>query len=354
MFSNLPSEPRVRTAATITFDARAETLDNQLAIPLSSVMALKGYSDEQLRLAARLYYMDGLDQSEVARFTKVSRAKVSRLLAAARERGIVRILGAEYEPYNHALERALGKEFGLKAVAVIKTIKGISVEDTRRVVGHFGAPFVADLLPPKSVVAIAGGRTNHRLVQALPEDKERRLTVVQAMGSIDSIVGPEDARELGRILARRSKGRFLSLNTPAIVPDRKIRDALLAVSQIRSVLDHLSRANVAIVGVGTLTNSVFAEHKVLNARDTEELVGRGAVGEICGRFYDKNGRECPSRWRDRVMSIDLNQVRNIRQVIGVVAGGDRSAAIAAAIRGRLLKALVIDDTAAGFLCATFR
>ena len=354
MFSDLPSKPRVRTVATITFDARAETLDNQLAIQLPSVVALKGYSDEQLRLAARLYYVDGLDQSEVARFTKVSRAKVSRLLAAARERGIVRILGAEYEPRNHALERAIGKEFGLKTVAVIKTIKGISVEDARRAVGHFGAPFVADLLPPKGVVAIAGGRTIRQLVQALPEDKERRLTVVQAMGSIDSIVGPEDALEIGRILARRSKGCFLSLNTPAMVPDRKIRNALLAVSQIRSVLEHLARANVAIVGVGTLTNSVFAERNVLNSRDTEELAGHGAVGEICGRFYDKNGRECRSRWRDRVLSIDLKQMRQIRQVIGVVAGGDRSAAIAAAIRGRLLNALVIDDTAAGFLCATFR
>lgn len=314
---------------------------------------LNSYSDEQLRLAARLYYMDGLGQSEVARFTKVSQAKVSRLLAAARERGIVRISVAEYEPRNHELERTLCKEFGLDAVAVIKTTAGTTVEDARRAVGHFGAPFVAALLPPKSVVAIAGGRTIRQLVQALPEDKERRLTVVQAMGSIDSTVGGEDALELGRVLARRSGGRFLSLNTPAFVPDRKIRDALLALAQIHSVREHLAQANVALVGVGTLTNSVFAARNVLSSRDTEELAKCGAVGEICGRFYDKNGRECSSPWRDRVLSIDLEQIRRIPRVIGVVAGGDRSAAIAAAIRGGLLKALVIDDTAAGFLSGTF-
>ena len=34
------------------------------------------YSDEQLRLAARLYYLDGLGQTEVAKFVKVSQAKV--------------------------------------------------------------------------------------------------------------------------------------------------------------------------------------------------------------------------------------------------------------------------------------
>jgi DNA-binding transcriptional regulator LsrR (DeoR family) len=317
-------------------------------------MTLKGYSDEQLRLAARVYYVDGLDQSEVARFTKVSRAKVSRLLAAARERGLVRILGAEYEPRNRALERTLAKEYGLDAVVVIKTIEDTSVEDARRVVGHFGAPFVAAQLPHKSVVAIAGGRTIRQLVQNLPEDQARRLTVVQAMGSIDSIVGPEDALELGRVLARRSGGHFLSLNSPAFVTDRKIRDALHALPQIRSVRDHFTRANVAIVGVGTLTNSVFAARHVLSFQDMEELTRCGAVGEICGRFYDKNGRECDSPLRDRVLSIDLEQIRQIQRVIGVVASGDRSVAIIAAIRGGLLKALVIDDTAAGYLCPTAR
>ena len=310
---------------------------------------LNSYSEEQLRLAARLYYLDGLGQSEVARFVKISQAKVSRLLAAARERGIVRISVAEYEPRNDALERALRKEFGLAAVAVIKTTEGATAEDARRMVGHFGAPFVAALLPPKSVVAIAGGRTIRELVQLLPEDRERQLTVVQAMGSIDSNIGAEDALELGRILARRSGGHFQALNTPAFVPDRKTRDALLALAQIRSVREQLAQAKAAIVGIGTLTNSVFAARGVFSARDTHELAGCGAVGEICGRFYDKNGRECNSPWRERVLSIDLDRIRRIPQVIGVVAGGDRSAAIVAAIRGGLLKALVIDEDAARFL-----
>jgi DNA-binding transcriptional regulator LsrR (DeoR family) len=304
------------------------------------------YSDEQLRLAARLYYLDRLAQSEVARFVKVSQAKVSRLLAVARERGIVRITVAEYEPRNTALERRLRKELGLNAIAVIKVLDGAKAEDARRAVGHFGAPFVGSLLRPKSVVAIAGGRTIRELVQLLPEDRERHLTVVQAMGSIDSTIGPEDAVELGRVLARRSGGRFQTLNTPAFVPDRKTRDALLGLAQIRAVRELLAEATTAIVGVGTPSNSVFVERGVLTPRDTEALAACGAVGEICGRFYDKHGRECISPWRDRVLSIELEQIRRIPHVIGVVAGGDRSAAIVAAIRGGLLKSLLVDESTA--------
>jgi deoxyribonucleoside regulator len=89
---------------------------------------LDKHSDEQLRLAARLYYLDGLAQSEVAKFVKVSQAKVSRLLAAARELGVVRISVAEYEPRNQALERSICSAFGLNAVAVIKVFEGAGSE----------------------------------------------------------------------------------------------------------------------------------------------------------------------------------------------------------------------------------
>jgi deoxyribonucleoside regulator len=310
------------------------------------------YSDDQLRLAARLYYLDGLGQAEVARLVKVSQAKISRLLALARERGIVRISVADYEPRDDALERQVRRQFGLKSVAVIKTVAGAGTADLRRTVGHFGAPFVSSLIAPDSTVAIAGGRTIRELVQLLPEDNNRRLTVVQAMGSIDANVGPVDALELGGAMARRWGGFFLTLNTPAFVPDKKTRDAFLDLGQIRSVSKRWREADVALVGIGTLENSVFVERGVLAADEIKKLRQRGAVGEICGRFFDRQGRECRSAWRDRVISISLEQLRRIPNVIGVVAGEDRSAAIAAALSGGLLKSLVIDDRGARALLAT--
>ncbi|HOW66221.1 MAG TPA: sugar-binding domain-containing protein [Candidatus Paceibacterota bacterium] len=304
------------------------------------------YSDDQLRLAARLYYLDGLSQTEVARFVKVSQAKISRLLALARTRGIVRISVEKYEPRHEALERRICQHFGLCSTAVIKILEGATVENARRTLGHFGSAFVSTLIPPGSVVAIAGGRTMRELVQAIPEETKSHLTVVQAMGSVDSTVGPVDAFELGHTLARRWGGSFFMLNTPAFVPDRKTRDSFLALPQIGSVWQRLDQVSVALVGIGTLENSVFAERGVLGAADLGQLKRRGAVGEICGRFYDSQGRECDSPWRDRVISISLDQLRLVPQVVGIVAGADRSSAIIAAIRGGLLKSLIIDEASA--------
>jgi DNA-binding transcriptional regulator LsrR (DeoR family) len=307
------------------------------------------YSDEQLRLAARLYYVDGLGQAEVAQFTRISQAKVSRLLALARERGIVKISVAEYESRSPMLEDKLRALLGLETAAVIRTLPGATASDARRAVGHFGAAIAASLIAPGSVVAISGGRTMRELVQNLPADKKAGLTVVQTMGSLDSSVAPVDALELGRAMARRCEGLFLSLNSPAFVPDKATRDAFLNLTQIRAVWQNLSQARVALVGIGTLENSIFVERGVLSADDLAKLRDSGAVGEICGRFFNAEGQECDSPWRDRVVSIGLDQLSTIPQVVGIVAGSDRSAAIAAAVRGGLLKSLIIDEGGANAL-----
>lgn len=309
------------------------------------------YPDDVLRMAATLYYVDGLGQTEVANFVRVSQTKISRLLAVALERGIVRITVDQYNPRHERLEQELCAKFDLKAAAVIKTAKNATRESARHTVGHFGASFVAPLLPEHGVVALGGGRSVANVVQRLRRSDGRRLTVVQAMGSIDSNISPVDALELGRTLVNLWGGEFLTLSTPAFVTDRKTRDTFLASEQIRSVWQRLRKADAALVGVGPLDQSVYIERGVLSSADIADLRACGAVGEICGRFFDAEGEECTSRWRNRAISIELDHLRKIPQVIGVAAGPERAPAVAAAMRGGLLKSLLIDESGAEALVA---
>jgi deoxyribonucleoside regulator len=309
------------------------------------------YSDDRLRLVARLYYLDGLGQSEVAKFAKVSQAKVSRLLSLAKERGIVRITVADYEPRRRELEDQLRSRLGLAGAVVIKASEGLDGADLRSAVGHFGAEAVNELIEARDIVALAGGRTIHELVNHLPLTRTKSLTVVQAMGSVDSNVSVFDAQEVGRVMAHRLGGIFLSLNTPAFIPQKTTRDALLDLPQVRSIHENLDRAKVAIVGLGTLENSVFVERGTVDATMARELERAGAVGEVCGRFIDANGNECATSWRDRVISVQINQLRTIPQVIAVVSGSDRTAAILAAVKGKLIKSLVIDEVGGSALLA---
>lgn len=310
------------------------------------------YPDDMLRMAATLYYVDGMGQTEVANFVRVSQTKISRLLAVALERGIVRISVDQYNPRNEGLERQLRDTFGLKAVAVIKTTRNAARDAARQTVGHFGAPVVASLLPRSGVLGLGGGRSVSEVVRRFRRGEQRRLTVVQAMGSIDSNISSVDALELGRLLVNLWGGEFLTLSTPAFLPDRKTRDTFLNSEQIKSVWLRLRKADAALVGVGPLENSVYIERGVLTLADIAQLRQSGAVGEICGRFFDAKGNECISSWRNRAISVELDYLRKIPQVIGVAAGPERAPAVAGAMRGGLLKSLLIDESGAQALLAS--
>ncbi|EEF61693.1 sugar-binding transcriptional regulator [Pedosphaera parvula] len=306
----------------------------------------ESYTHDPVHLAAKLYYVDNLPQTDIAKFINVSQAKISRLLAEARQRGIVQITVAEYEFRNRDLEKALQDRFGLLSAYVIRSSSNIAPEDFRRMVAHFAAPLVASLLQPGMTVAVSGGRTLKEIVQSLPEVRCKDITVVQTMGSIDSHIGPVDALEVARTIARHCGGSFITLNTPAFLPDKKTRESFTALSQIDSVRQRMSKADLALIGVGTLSNSVFVERGMLPEKEVHTLQDLGAVGEICGRFFDIHGQECQSLWRDRVVSIEFEQLRRIPQVVAAVVGSDRALAIAAAIKGNLLKSLIIDDVGA--------
>lgn len=313
-------------------------------------MSENGYSEELLLQIAKLYYVDGLPQTNVARLANVSQAKVSRLLAKAREKGLVRITVAKYDPRDHELEEELIGRLGLRQAVVVKTAGGLNAQDLRQSLTHFAAPWVAPWIPAQGIVGIAGGRTMQWLIRNMtaPPGVEG-LTVVQAMGNIDASVGPYDALELGRILAKRWCGNFFTLNTPAILPDARTRDTLLRLASIRPVVERLQEAQAVLVGVGTLHNSVFVERGVLLEKDTARLAKAGAVGEICGRFYDRDGQECKTSFRDRVISIEFDDLRRAEESIAVVAGSDRTEAILGALRGGLIKSLVIDRAGAAAL-----
>lgn len=299
-----------------------------------------------LASVARLYYLDGLSQSEIASIYGVSRSTVSRLLTTARERGVVRVSVDDHDPRDRELEGQLLERFGLRHAIVVRGMDGAETAN-RRAVGYFAAPEVARWVSESGIVGITGGRTLGELVRAMrPGTHGNKLAVVQLMGTIGANPSNVDASELSRSLAHRFAGTFHTVNAPAFVEDKRTRDLFLSHSQIASVWTLFSSLDTVLIGIGTLAESMIAERKVLGGNDVENLRRAGAVGELCGRFFDAAGRECATPMRDRVVSIDLDALRTGRHVIAVTAGGGRRQAIRAAITGGLVHSLIIDDNGA--------
>jgi DNA-binding transcriptional regulator LsrR (DeoR family) len=306
-------------------------------------------SRDLLASVARLYYLDDRGQQEIADMLGLSRTKVSRLLSAARELRVVRISVDDYEPRDRELETALARRFGLREAVVVK-VTAATAASVRRTIGYFAAPSMAERVRTAGTVGVAGGRTLRELVEAMrPVGEPRPVAVAQLMGNIGPTPSDIDAQELSRTIARCFGGTFYTLNAPAIVRDRATRDVFLAHQHIELVWRMLESLELAFVGIGSPDDSAFVERGVLDTRTLSDLRRAGAVGEICGRFFDAAGRECATEYQDHVIGIGLDALRATPEVVAVTNGADRAPAVRAALAGGLVHSLVIDDVGAAAL-----
>jgi lsr operon transcriptional repressor len=97
-------------------------------------------------------------------------------------------------------------------------------------------------------------------------------------------------------------------------------------------------------------DEIFVRTGLITLDELTEVRAQGAVGDLCGNFYDASGRGCPGPFADRVVGIRLEDLRRAPAVVVCAGGAEKVPAIAGALRGRLVNALVTDEhTAHGVL-----
>jgi DNA-binding transcriptional regulator LsrR (DeoR family) len=96
------------------------------------------------------------------------------------------------------------------------------------------------------------------------------------------------------------------------------------------------------------------ESGILTEEELASLQALGAVGDIGLRFFDAEGQPVEHEINERIIGLDLGQIREIPRVIGVAGGEEKFEVIRAALRGGLLDVLVTDKANAVRLLADVR
>jgi len=308
--------------------------------------------EELLILVASLYYMENLGQAKVAQLAGISQANVSRLLSEARKRGIVTINVKPFSPRNESLEQQLIDKFGLKHAIVINSSAHRNPVQQRQAIGYFSAPYVSDMIKSNYTICLAAGRHIQALVENMRAvSNTSNVTFIQAMGHIRNEIQDDDAIEITRKLAKIWNGTSHSIQAPAITQDTETYKAFTSHRQIKSILNQMDSANLAIIGVGISSDSVFLDREFITSQNMNYIFNHGVTGEICGQFFDVNGIEANTDYRDRVVGISLDQLRATPDVVAIASNANRAQAIRAGIRGNIIKSLVLDDHCAEALIA---
>jgi DNA-binding transcriptional regulator LsrR (DeoR family) len=291
---------------------------------------------------ADLYYLQDRTQAEIAEVLKISRPHISRLLKRARQTGIVTISVRAPVGRSSELASELGRLFPLRDVLVVPS--GASALAR---VAEAAATYVAGRIHRESVVGVSWGRTVRLIADGVPSDPRRSVEVVPLVGGMGPVGDDIHANEIARRLATRLGGRYYVLNAPAMAEGASAHATLVRDATVRSILERGRKADVAVVGIGGMVaGSTLIQSGYLKVDHLRRLKASGAVGDICSRFFGRDGSPCRSPLTDRVIGIELKDLRQLPWVVGAAAGAEKAPALLGALRGGYINVLATDEVTA--------
>ncbi len=302
---------------------------------------------DELRLmtkVARMYHEQGLTQHEITDRLGIHQSTVSRVMKRAQKEGIIRVVISVPSGTHPDLEEALQSTFGLKDAVVVDC-----ADDEDQIVRDLGAAagfHLENTLRPKDVIGVsAWSAALLAMVEAMhPTQRAAGSQVVQILGGIGSPGSAAHATHVTRRLANLISGEATLLPAPGIVGSAEARTVMLQDQFVRKAMGLFQQLTVALVGIGAIEPSkrLAASGNVFSPQELRRLSSRGAVGDICLRFYDDAGQPVITPLNDRVISIELRQLQHVKRVIGVAGGRRKTAAIRGALEGMLINVLITD------------
>jgi len=291
--------------------------------------------------AAWYYYMEDSTQAQIAEVMGVSRAKVIRLLEEARAQGIVQFSFRKNDSQRVSAEQLLIDRFGLKDAFVVPTPLDSSA--INQSIAQGAAHYVSDHLREDGYLNIGYGDTVSRMLGVLAKNREESLNVVSLTGGVSYYLPTVGTTAYSMHL-------FLT-PSPLVVSSRQVRDALLDEKSLQDVSTMTEYADMSVVGIGAaVEGATVLRNGILNEGELTVLKMQGAVGDVLNHFMDKDGNLIQTEIEDRVISTDLDKLRQLKNVVGVAGGKDKVSAIKAVLNGGYLNVLITDsDTAAELL-----
>ena len=293
---------------------------------------------------ARLYYEDNLSQQEIADMLGVSRPLINLYIKNAHEEGIVRVQIIDPTSSCIQLGDALKNLFGIKNVTVVPNPRGAQTLSLRAVAGS-AAEHISTHLTDGATFGLCWGRTTAAVVELLKPTRARNVDAVPLLGDSGHTVIHSQMNQLVMQAAQHLGVKAYFLSLPMIVSSPELRDALLKEEGIRDILKKWNHLTLACMGIGTVPPTpgmvVYMGEEIL-----PKLMQAGAVGDLCGIYYDRHGRIIPSGLEDRKIAVAVDQLRAAKSIVAFACGDDRALAVLGAMRTGLVSSLFIDQSLA--------
>ncbi len=313
---------------------------------------------DELRLmtkVARMYYVMQYKQTQIAEQLDISQATISRLLKRAQDEQIVRIHISVPTGIYADVETGLEKMYGLKEAIVVDSVDH-NEDQIMRDIGTAAAYYLEQTIRPDEIIGLSSwSKTLMAMVDAMnPLPKPAGAEVIQVLGGVGNPTVESHAVHLVRRLAVLVRGKAVFLPAPGVVVSPEIKTLYLQDPYVSGTVAMFPKVTLCLVGIGSVEPSdmLASSGNVFSQEELDRLRQVGAVGDICMRFFDADGNPVQDPASERVIGMDLEQLRQTRRCVGVAGGERKVAAIRGAMRGGYINVLVTDINTAKALIET--
>jgi len=301
---------------------------------------------------AQMYYIDGLTQEKISKELGISRSAVSMILTEAKEYGIVDIKIKNPQTNNDELSKAMVRKFGLDKCFVIPVNAKLQRLLTK-IVASQGAVIVEQEMKSHSTLGVAWGTTCYECMSSFRNNSNLfDVNVVPLIGGTNRIASEYQLNEMVRMMAEKLQGYPQLMYAPALGETIEDKKFYLKGANMQPILKSWGSLDAALVSVGAppeYYNSKlqFSPEEVMHEfeSDTDR-----AVGDICARRFNINGKFFDSEYNNRIIGIEEDDLRKAGKVICIAAGDNKILSIIGALRAEIINILITDeDTAARIL-----
>jgi DNA-binding transcriptional regulator LsrR (DeoR family) len=321
---------------------------------MQTLHPLSTLTEEEYRLCvrvARLYYENELTQDKIGQMLGLSRVKVNRVLQQARAQGIVEIRIHESLTAFSEIEHQLIIKYSLRDAVVVREEEpgqGLYLSLARG-----ATAWLKSHLEPGIRIGLGLGRTISHLPQVFQINQRVDCTFTEVVGAASEHSGGIGAYyNITSKMAELVGGKAEFFYAPTFVSDLELKNKLMEEPSVILSMERARQCSIILQSVGPVDNSALLYmHGYLNKRDLEDLRQRGAVGDALGHYFLADGSHLPSLADDRVIGLELEDIKRVPWSVAIAGGAEKVVPIDAALKGKYFNVLITDRRTATILLA---
>ncbi|MFP4643917.1 MAG: sugar-binding transcriptional regulator [Spirochaetales bacterium] len=286
---------------------------------------------------ARLYYVEDMNQRQIAEQLNISVASVSRALSKAKDLNIVKISIDETREEFHKMEIGLERRYQIREAMVAG--RHHYAADIHRDMGSMVTGLLARLLKRDNVLGLGWGADMLGLAENLGRASVGRIDIVPLAGNIPNLDSQIRPDSVARAFAERLEGDVHAVPADALATTEQERKSAVKDPSFPPIRRLWNRLDTVIVNLESLDGR---EAGTYSADEKKELKRHGAVCTINATPIDAEGNEVSNPFEDRLVAVEFEELRHVRNVVVVGTGTKSIDSVRAALAAGFIHVLVTD------------